>query len=483
MYPNYFKKYCQRVGIIGLLAAAPCWALESGASLELPIAPSERKEGLRLPDFLKGLSRLRLTGSFSLNWRNVGPRKPGFETQIQDEVYLADMFFGVTGPVVDGVPFQVEWALPTGGQGALRLNQLYFEYDRISNWKFQFGKFLVPFGRYNELYKPDEFLTVTRPLLWAAPDSLDLVVRPNSPRPPLSYGYADIGARVSYYPPSLHPLMPSELTWFVINGLGESSNRQRTFPDPSNLGIPPPPTNGVFLDFGHENHNLADNNNPKSVGARAVFGLGDVRLPWPLPEDQADLKGMTVGLSAMGGNYELEGQLKYEMYGVDASFSYRGFNFSGEYVYSADHFLAPLMQSTALAVPLQHARGFEVNQGYFVQTSFPIMRKPPVGKRLTGVLVFNQMFRRAPILDFLLNVRDNNTFTVFPSVTAIQPGALLATTRMTKYTAALNYQVNDHFYVKADYSYWVMGKASIRTETSLGLVDIYQGAFSMVVTF
>ena len=34
-------------------------------------------------------------------------------------------------------------------------------------------------------------------------------------------------------------------------------------------------------DFGHENNNLADNNNAKSLGGRVVFALGDLRLPWP----------------------------------------------------------------------------------------------------------------------------------------------------------------------------------------------------------
>ena len=119
-----------------------------------------------------------------------------------------------------------------------QLNQLNFGYRRVEGWLFQFGKFLVPFGRYNELYRPDQFLTVTRPLLYASPDSLDLVVRLNSPRPPVSSGYTDIGARISYYPRNELALVPDELTFFVVNGFGETNNRQRTFPDTDNLGIP-----------------------------------------------------------------------------------------------------------------------------------------------------------------------------------------------------------------------------------------------------
>lgn len=183
---------------------------------------------------------LRMSGSLSLNWRNVGPRKPGFETQIQNQAFLADMYFAFRGPVLDIVPFVLEFQMPTGSQGQPSLYQFGFRYQGFERWDFTLGKFLVPFGRYNELYRPDMFLTVTRPLLYASPDSLDLVVRLNSPRPPFSSGYADIGARASYYPTGALFWMPSEMTFFIVNGLSEASNRSRTFPKPDNLGIPPP---------------------------------------------------------------------------------------------------------------------------------------------------------------------------------------------------------------------------------------------------
>jgi hypothetical protein len=468
---NSFPNFCQRAAIfLFFIASLPAGAV--------------RGAEITVPPLLRGLSKLQVDGSFSLNWRNVGPKKPGFETQIQDEVYLSDMYFGLKGPVHEHLPFEVEWHIPTGSQGRVQLNQLYFSMTGLKDWTFQFGKFLVPFGRYNELYKPDEFLTVTRPLLYASPDSLDLVVRVNSPRPPFSYGYTDVGARASYYPPSLHPLVPSELTAFVVNGLGESTNRLRTFPDPENLGIQSVPANGVTLDFGHRNNNLADNNNYKSVGARVVFGLGDVRLPWPLPEESADLKGITLGLSAMGGQFDLEGNLNYQMYGIDYSFDYQGFNFSGEYMYSTNDLLAPVAASSStLAAPLTFSERREVNQGYFIQASFPLWRKPPIGRRLTGVLVYNQIFRRGPLLDLFLNYNDGNTFTVYPSLNAIFPGAPFVKRRITKYTAALNHQLTEHFFLKFEYSYWVMNRSTTRTATSLGLVDIYQGATSISCSF
>ena len=432
-------------------------------------------------DFFHRLKAMHPGGSVSINWRNVGPRKPGFETQIQNEVYLGDMYFGLDGPFVDGVPVQLEFHMPTAGQGSIQLNQLNVSYKRIDYFTFQAGKFLVPFGRYNELYKANDFLTVTRPLLYASPDGLDLVVRENSPRPPVSVGYADLGARASWYPPSESPLIPDEVTVYVVNGLGESTNRQRTFPNTDFLGIPGIPGNGTTIDFGHANNNLADNNNYKSVGSRVVFALGDVRLPWPVPEGAVDFKGMNFGLSAMGGQYDLEGHLNYAHYGLDLTFDYLGFNFSGEFMYSRNQFLAPADNGNAILNPVQFITDSEVNRGYFIQVSAPLVRKPKHGRRVTGVLVWNQMFRRGPNLDLFLNQTISGT--TYPSVNAENPGAYLVTTRIDKYTAAVNWQLTKHFAFKTEYSYWTMGHASTRSPSSIGLVDIYQTAFALVLGF
>lgn len=478
---NSFAIECQR-SLRGVVLALIALLPAAARAQKTAAAPPPALLNVQASDFLQRLARMHVGGSLSLNWRNVGPRKPGFETQIQNEVYLADMYFGFDGPFLDGVPIQVEWHLPTGGRGALELYQLNFGYKRVDNLLLQFGKFLVPFGRYNELYRPDQFLTVTRPLLYASPDSLDLVIRLNSPRPPVSSGYTDIGARASYYPPNESPLLPDELTFFVVNGLGEQTNRLRTFPNVDFLGVPNVPGNGTNIDFGHQDNNLADNNNAKSFGGRMVFSLGDLRFPWPIPEGASDLKGMNLGLSAMGGQYDLESALNYQMYGVDWSFDYLGFDFSGEYLYGYNQFKDPLLTSAgAVAAPTQHLRDFEVNQGYFVQAAFPIVRAPRVGQRLTGVLVFNQLYRRGPIQDLLLNAVIDGT--TYPSVNGLRSNAERATTRLDKYTAGLNYQLSDHFTFKLDYSYWVMGKASTRSVTSIGTVDIYQTAFSMVMGF
>ncbi len=484
---------CQILLGAALVLAAPCAGSAAPGSAAIPppgppaVDPAAPQTPTDIAGVLKRLSDIHLFGSASVNWRNVGPRTPGYETQIQDEVYLSDMYFGVEGPVRPGVPFHLEMSAPTALQGNVQLYQMFAEYDRIRRIRIQAGKFLVPFGRENELYRPDEILTVTRPLLFASPDSLDLVVRPNSPRPPVSAGYTDVGARFSWYPVRVHPLVPDEITVYVVNGLSESGNRSRAFPNVNNLGIPSIPTNGVTDDFGHQNNNLADNNNNKAIGGRLIFALGDLRLPFPIPERDADLNGVLLGFSGMGGQYDLEGQLNYQMWDMNWSFQYQGISFSGEAEYSTDQFLNPLAVSSSsassptLVAPTQQIRLREELYGYYVQAAFPILRKPRFGKRLTGVLVFNQMYRRGPLLDFLLNYNDGTT--VYPSMTAANTTAPEVQTQIDKYTAALNYQLSEHFALKLESSYWVMGKSTVVTATSLGNHDIYQGACSLVMGF
>ncbi len=451
---------------------------------------------------LSKLTMLKPTGSMSLNWRNIGPKYQGFESQIQDEVYLAGMYFGFEGPVGDSVPIVGEWHMPTNGQGSVILNQLNFSYRKIQNWDFQLGKFVVPFGRYNELYHPQDYLTITQPLSMASPQSLDLMVRANSPTPPISIGYTDIGARTSFYPPVKNIFVPDEITFYVVNGLGESYNRLRTFSNPGDLGVPPIPGNGTNIDFGHQDNNLADNNNPKSIGARLVWALGDLRFPWPFPEGASNLEGVTMDLSGTGGQYNLEGNLNYEVYSLDWSFDYLGLNFSGQGIYSYTQFMAPLEANGQYVSPTggspcatagsttgcntQLAESAEEDYGYFVQASAPIIRHPKYGKDVMGVLVYNQMYRRGPVEDLLDNQTLDGTF--YSSVSALNPANGYATSMMNKYTAAIDWQLSDHFWLKFEYSYWDLHNTATSAYTFASipgyrLTNVYQSGTSIVMAF
>lgn len=423
---------------------------------------------------------LDLNGSFSVNWRNIGPQTPGFERHIQDQVHLADLFFGMDGKINQEYPFVLEFQVPTASQGKLNLYRfsatIHYE-DRLN---FELGKFLVPFGHYNELYRADKFLSITRPLLYASPDSLDLVLRLNSPRPPFSSGYTDIGARLSYYPHSKY--LPSELTCYIVNGFGEINNRSRTFTNTDRLNVEPVPVSGVNIDFGHLNNNLADNNNHKAPGGRIAFALGDLKIPFPVKEG-LELKGIRLGFSGMYGRYDLEEALAgedYRILGSDLVFQHKYFSFTGEYIYSetdfrmaqADHNnKVDFYQNTDL---LQSR--MEINRGYYLQLAFPISESLFIGQRLFGILALNRLERRGPKIIF----SDNSDPATKMPVNAFPKRIEQITTAIDKYTAGLTLQIHENFLFKQEYSYW---KLKVPPVYNASQSDIYQMAFSCVFSF
>jgi len=426
---------------------------------------------------------LNVNGVMSLNWRLIGPKYPGFENQIQNEVYLADMYFGFDGKISGKFPFFLEFQIPTASRGGINLYRFSTELLYEEKYKLELGKFLIPFGHYNELYRPDQFLTVTRPLLYASPDSLDIVSRLNSPHPPISAGYTDIGVKAGYLPKSEHFWIPTEITFYLVNGLGETPNRIRTFQNSNNLLVPGTNVGGTDIDFGHLNNNLADNNNHKAPGGRIVFALGDLKIPTIFEERKIELNGVRVGFSGMHGRYDLEeavGGLNYQIIGTDLIFQYKNCSFSAEYIYGENDFRKAQADSGGMidfAQRTDHLQSkTEINKGYYIQTAFPAWKNPPIGQKLLGILAFNRLERIGPELIFSKNTNPADGLPII----AFSPSRQRLKTLMDKYTAGLNWQIANNFVMKAEYSYW---KIKVPPVFDSPQSNIYQSALSWVFSF
>jgi len=437
----------------------------------------------------KGLMKdLNVNGVMSLNWRLIGPQKQGFENQIQHEIYLADMYFGFDGKISGKFPFLLEFQIPTASLGQINLYRFSTELLYEEKYKLELGKFLVPFGHYNELYRPDQFLTVTRPLLYASPDSLDIVSRLNSPHPPISAGYSDIGLKIGYYPRSEYFWIPTEIIAYMVNGLGETPNRIRTFQNSNNLLVPGVGIGGTDIDFGHLNNNLADNNNNKAPGGRIVFALGDLKIPTIFEEKKVELNGIRLGFSGMYGRYDLEeaiGGEDYRIFGTDLIFQHKNCSFSAEYVYSENDFRKMQADSSGMVdfiqtpdyIPTDHLLSrMEINKGYYLQAIFPVWKNPLVGKKMLGILAFNRLERIGPELIFSSNPNPENGL----PITAFSFLPQNLKTLMNKYTAGLNWQIADNFTMKAEYSWWKIKVPPVFGSTQS---SIYQPALSWVFSF
>ena len=377
----------------------------------------------------------------------------------------------------------LEFQIPTASRGGISLYRFSAELLYHEKYKLELGKFLIPFGHYNELYRPDQFLTVTRPLLYASPDSLDIVSRLNSPHPPISAGYTDIGLKAGYYPKSEYFWIPTEITAYVVNGLGETPNRIRTFQNSNNLLVQGVGIGGTDIDFGHLNNNLADNNNNKAPGGRMVFALGDLKIPTILDGRKIELNGVRLGFSGMYGRYDLEEAITgqdYRIFGTDLIFQYKNCSFSAEYVDSRNDFRKAQADSAGMVdftKSTQHLPSkTEINKGYYLQAVFPVWKNPPAGKKVLGILAFNRLERIAPELVFSKN---SNPADGLP-IAAFSPSSPKLKTSMDKHTAGLNWQIADNFVMKAEYSYWKIRVPPVHDSPQS---SIYQSALSWVFSF
>lgn len=418
-----------------------------------------------------------MDGSMSMNYRGLGNAR---EVEIENQLALTNVYFGVEGPSLHGIPMRLQFALDDAGKP--ELHQAVVGYKKWRQWSIEAGKFIVPFGRYNQLYRPGDYLTVTHPMLYADPRNLDDVNRINLPRPVFSQGYTDIGLHVVHFPRSGLQWMPDKVHAFVVNGLGESAQRGQDAPDPRLLAIPPDSPNGVDIDFEHRAQRLRDNNDGKTGGARLEFDVGDFEVPLSLPEGRGEIRGLQLGLSAMAGQYDVRDSLGYRMLGADAAFQYRDFAFAGEIVHSVNGLRVPVVLSSTTVTSGGQPTGppsltaelpetTEIHWGYYVQASFPIagrafLRKLKAKGRVLGVLGYNFMQRRGWELEnrnaadtttgrFILNGVEFFQFNTPPGCVN-SPGCRGRTvvSNVQKYTAAVNYQMTDFFGLKFEYSYW-----------------------------
>lgn len=416
-----------------------------------------------------------LDGSLGLNYRGLGPQGHSDEVEIENQLFLTGAYFSLGGPIVSSIPLHIELTLDQ--HGSPQLFQMLAAHRKSKRWNFQMGKFLIPYGRYNQLYRPDMHLTATHPMFYADPRNLDVVARINSPRPIFSVGYTDIGAMATYLPPWKRTYLPDKIHAYVVNGLGESLERGRSFPNPQFFVIPEPSPNGVDIDWAHERSDFRDNNDSKTLGGRMEFDFGDFDIPVPLAEGKKHIRGAAMGLSGMAGRYDIEDSLDYSRVGADLVFQSGDLAFASEFNYSYTEFRSPFLTdistgSTFVTEDLPMGRERQV--GYYLQGSFPI--KLPEGLRppgrLTGVVAFNWAQRRAPEVALssgpvFVNGEQFAQVTGFTSTGPI-------TTKTFKQTYAFHYAASENFIVKLEYSRW---------DFSTRARHLYQGILSLVFHF
>lgn len=400
-------------------------------------------------------------GVLTLNYRAIG-QKPK-EVEVENQMLISDFYLNLTDDRIKDLPFFLEFAADL--EGRLQLYRVTLHYIRWKEINFTIGRFLIPFGLYNKLYRPDLYFTLTKPLLYATP-GLDYVSGVNFPHPVFASGYVDTGFNVDIHGKYLIDtiFMPSHISLFLVNGFQEQGReplRPLSF-------IIFSPAEGVDLDWGHERNFLADNNDTKSIGGRVVYDFGDLSLlipTYPVGK-KLYLNGFSFGMSGMGGKYDIEDRLTYVMYGADVAFQCGEFSISAEYGYSANDFKSRdyelYLTTPTPTVSLLKDRYY--THGAYVQVVFPFPEFP-LSKKTNLIFRTGRITRWGPELVVPLDPE--------ASVGYIIKDAGKIRTRINKYTVAFNSWMSDHFTLKLEFSYWDFNRYE----------DIYQLGIGGVLSF
>jgi len=398
---------------------------------------------------LRTLNNWRWGGSLSFTYRNIGARP--IEIEIENQMALTDMYFRAEGPALQDTPFLLEFALAANGQP--ELYRLAVKNMTINRVELEVGRFLIPFGRSNELYRPDLYPLVTKSLLYASP-GLDFVSRVSYPHPLFSSGYADTGIRMMYKPHAEPVWFPRKLTLYVVNGLQESPIRGRRPPDPRTFLILDS-VSGSDVDWGHEVNFLADNNDTKNPGARIEWDYGDAAYPSHFSR-AAFVNGVSAGLSGLIGKYDIEDRLSNWVWGADVGLRRGQYRLTGEFISGEVQAKWVTLGTSADATPpLIKDRYSE--SGYSIQLEFPFSELS-FSKQTRAIFRGESFTRHGPVL--------NRLGEIFPDVPHIK-------TRVNKYSGGLNGQVNEYFMTKLEYGLWTFDQFS----------SIYQILWSGVLSF
>ncbi len=276
------------------------------------------------------------------------------------------------------------------------------------------GRFLVPFGRFNQLSEVSSYPTVSRPMMFTS-HSQDIIIPAH------------------HYP---HPIFMTELSDMGLNFSGN-----KWFQEKHQLWYAIWIGNGMYQEgySGHAHHEMiaeakpmdiswlqakrfsSDNNKDKTLGGRLVWSFKDT---------------VSVGSSYMFGKYDRDAELGYSVLGVDLKFKMCGVEFTSEYAIAPTEFSAYNAGITPTATTI--IEDDYTTSGYYCQALYPLNKKWEV----VGMYDFLQ--RKGPELE------DEEYDAVEFDV--LEVGAKDETTSMKKISLGINYSPTGSVKIKTEYA-------------------------------
>ena len=280
------------------------------------------------------------------------------------------------------------------------------------------GVVVVPFGQFNQRSFPDSFDTLSRPLLYLSNREI-FVTAPNLPSPVFNTVYSDTG------------LVFSGSLW-----RGQDQLYYAAYV-----------TNGLLggNDLGQTSA-TRDNNNDKQIGGRVAY----TNASW------LERTRIGFGISAAGGDYDLNDELSYRLYGVDLLVVLGGLGADGEgsvtlraeYVYAPREILYPDATD-----PTMNINEASREQGFFVLIEVRLDSK----WMLYGA--WDELQRSGPLV----------------TNGELDPANLNdVTTTIRRFAIGVAYRITAGILFKVEYAYW---------EFDLGVPDAQRISTQVVVPF
>jgi hypothetical protein len=274
-----------------------------------------------------GLGSIRWSGSGELlGWSTLGgsmKQRIFARNNANTDFVLTHFHLKATAPMGLRALFYGELCITHPRVGP-QPEQVYFEYARSERLNFQVGRFLVPFGQWNQIHDVFDHKSIAYPLMYLGHEEEELALQ-GGPRPIVSTAFSDIGLLAFG---SIWPTGNDQLWYgaYVCNGRFGGTDIE-------------------WLDLWNT---VRDNNSDKAYGGRVVWSHGD---------------NLSIGGSYQTGRYDIENKLRYRFAGVDLYY-----RFANKVNLRAEYLRNPVDSFT---------RGY-TKQGWYVSADMPVGRKHEV---------------------------------------------------------------------------------------------------------
>lgn len=356
-------------------------------------------------------------------------------TGVRSELQLSHVHTKINAEIMDELAFVLTPCWTHDANVSLIQAEALVQLDDLAN--FNAGRFVIPFGRFNDITPLLDEKTISRPLIYASHNN-DFISVTGYGTPIFMTSFSDVGVLFSG---SIWPVEEHQIWYgvYVIKGLWQEGysglthgasaahapSLTQSLSGASSTATTTPSATDIEWHQAPQRFDV-DNNDNKTLGGRLSYGLGDA---------------LTIGGSGMFGRYDNANSLFYAIYGGDLRASVAGVNLTAEYVVSPRDWKA-LNHEDFEDFEKEKKKAAEVGfvDNRYTITGHYLQLDVPVGK-FDFVSRYDYLERRGAVLKGAGQIDPMNLDEVSKII--------------NKYTIGIGYNINANLTLKAEYERFV----------------------------